>query len=60
MHAHDTWSGFLIIFSPIPSVVLFPADEWEAVVVQFHLTSFSNVEITVKLGKSEIGLIVVL
>lgn len=58
MRVHSTWSCFLIIFSPIPRVVQLPADEWQTVVVLFHFTSLSSVEIMVNWRTSEIRLIV--
>lgn len=58
MCARSTWSCCLIIFSPVPWVVLLPADEWKTAAVLFHFTSLSSVEIMVNLRTSEIRLIV--
>lgn len=57
MYAHCIRSCLLIIFSPIPALLLC-ADEWGTVVALCHFTGFSNVGIMVKLRTSEIGSIV--
>lgn len=57
MYAHCIRSCLLIIFSPIPALLLC-ADEWGTIVALCHFTGFSNVGIMVKLRTSEIGSIV--